>query len=246
MYDLLLGYSYNLGDGYISIYPAWFIVNLPVSYLFCKIIVSNLKLRRLSIVLLCWFVLVACNYSDNYLNFRLPFHMNLSLYAVTYLLTGMAIKHAKFDIENKRNILLFGTFFIAMRLILPNDYLYLDLAARQYNNFFATYIVSVSGVLFIIALAGALNNTVISKLLSVCAQNSIYILILHIPIYMVVRDVVIMSDPFYAQSLQMIVTIILCVMVALVVKEMNNVLFFLKPKSFILKTLKEIGKTSIR
>lgn len=235
IYDLLLGYSYNLGNGYISIYPAWFIVNLPVSYLFCKIIVSNLKLRRLSVVLLCWLALVVCNYNDNYFNFRLPFHMNLSLYAVTYLLTGMAIKHINFDIENKRNILLFGTFFVTMRLILPNECLYLDLAARQYNNFFATYFVSVSGVLFIIALAGVLNNTVITRLLSVCAQNSLYILILHIPVYILIKDFIIVTDPFYEQLLQMIVTVVLCVVFARAVKGIKIVSFNFKSKILFLK-----------
>ncbi|WP_314417690.1 acyltransferase [Pseudescherichia vulneris] len=235
IYDLLLGYSYGLGNGSVTFYPAWFIVNLPVSYLFCKIIISSLKAKRLSVVLLCWLALVVFNYNDSYLGFRLPFHMNISLYAVTYLLTGMAIKHINFDIENKKNILLFGSFFIAMRLMLPNEYLHLDLAAKQYNNFFATYAASVSGVLFIISLASTLNNTVISKVLSLCAQNSLYILVLHIPVYTVIKDVITVIDPFYAQALQMIVTIVLCVVIALGVKEIKLVSFFFKPKALILK-----------
>ena len=235
IYDLLLGYSYGLGNGSVTFYPAWFIVNLPVSYLFCKIIVSNLKAKRLSVVLLCWLALVVFNYNDSYLGFRLPFHMNISLYAVTYLLTGMAIKHINFDIENKKNLLLYGSFFIAMRLMLPNEYLHLDLAVKQYNNFFATYAASVSGVLFIISLASALNNTAISKILSLCAQNSLYILILHIPVYTLIKDFIRVSDPFYEQLFQTIATIFLCVLIAIALKEIKIVSFFFKPKMFIIK-----------
>ncbi|WP_312227027.1 acyltransferase [Pseudescherichia sp.] len=235
IYDLLLGYSYSVGSGTVTFYPAWFIVNLPVSYLFCKIIVSNLKTKRLSVVLLCWFALVVFNYNDSYLGFRLPFHMNISLYAVTYLLTGMAIKHINFNIENKKNILLFGLFFIAMRLMLPNEYLHLDLAIKEYNNFFATYATSVSGVLFIISLASTLDNTAISKALSLCAQNSLYILILHIPVYTLIKDVITVTDPFYTQLLQMIVTIVLCVVIALIVKEVRPISFLFKPKTLVLK-----------
>ncbi|WP_312454440.1 acyltransferase [Pseudescherichia sp.] len=236
IYDLLLGYSYGLGNGSVIFYPAWFIVNLPVSYLFCKIIISNLKAKRLSIVLLCWLALVVFNYNDSYLGFRLPFHMNISLYAVTYLLTGMAIKHINFDIENKRNILLFGSFFVAMRLILPNEYLHLDLAVRQYNNFFATYAVSVSGVLFIIALASTLDNTVISRVLSLCSQNSLYILVLHIPVYTVIKDFITTADPFYTQLIQTVVTIIICMAIALTVKKINYLYLLLKSRSFIVKS----------
>ena len=122
--------------------------------------------------------------------FWLPLGIDISLTALIFIFTGNLIR--KYNFTDKLN---FGTCIIIFIILLAAWHFntFIDMNNRKYGNFVLFYINGIVGTLLVMKfsiLATSFKNK-FNDLISYCGVQSMIILVLHIPILGVVRDVAI-------------------------------------------------------
>lgn len=224
----LTGKAYTFGNGFLNFGSAWFIINLTFSFVISKILFTFFQNKRLFPFLFIIALIVIVNRKNTVCEQKIIFHANMTLFAVLYLFTGYFIRHINLDVENKWNGVVFASIYLLLKISLGNNSLNINLACNVYDNFFAIYPASICGTLAIISLISLLKNNPLSRLLALVGRHSLFILIVHVPLWTVLT-----RNLHNLTHLQLLLlhalTITLCVLLSVVLKRIDCYGLFFKP-----------------
>lgn len=226
--------DYTIHGLHVQIIAAWFVLNLPVAFVFCKGLHWSWTTQRYFVFCIVLLGLILLHIAPYAWNIEPPFKLNQCVYAVLYLFTGYFLRRINFDLQAARNILCGGLVYVALRLATPQSALSLDLFGNVFGDFVVTFTASVAGVIGVIAICSHVpEKSYIARFLSLCSQNSLYILLLHIPIYSSIDWNLSFLFDFreninraWAHAL----TIVLCVLIAVVFKRIDKYGYFFKAR----------------
>lgn len=215
---MIVGYDYNLGDSGLSIYPAWFIINLFVSFFICYVILLSVSKQNIFMFSLIVSLMVIANKYNSW-NY---FHTDTAIYSVVFLLTGFLLRRLSINIVSEPRFIFFGVFFVVIRLAFDYKILHLDIAQNTFGSFFAVYTCAVFGSLFFIYLVSLIKNQFVIKPLGFLSKNSLFILVLHVPVWRYLTASVTLPLGILSIVLYYVAAILVCVLIGEALRRLDK------------------------
>lgn len=215
---MLLGYNYEFGDSGLAIYPAWFITNLFVSFVICYGIARLIEQRWIVWLAVLVVLLLLVNRYETW-NF---FHVNTSVYAVIFIFTGYFLRRFSLKLDHARNIICFVLLFVVLRILFDGQALHLDIAQNEVGNFLVVYSCALLGSLSFIGMAYFLKNALLVSLFCSLSRNSLFILVLHVPLWRLLQDWIVLQPGYFALFFYYISAIVLSLLTGELLRTLDG------------------------
>ena len=217
--NVLLGFDFHLGN--TSVFPAWFILNLLPAFAVCKyLIVSRSIALKAAIILL----LVLIGHFPALSNV-LPFNMAPCVYSVAFMMTGYLLRVMKIEPGRRVFILPCGIFYVLSVCFFSPDMTSLDIAGNIMNTPLLTYFIATAGVFLVTGMLSYLKETGFTAVvLRVLSQNSLYVLVLHYPVFQWLTSLTGLPEPEQVGQLALmnVFTLVVCVCIGTTLKKIDH------------------------
>ena len=178
-------------DNYIFNVALWFLPCLfvtEVMFHFLKKRIKNIKI--LSIIILFFSIL---GYIYSKLNFiRLPFCLDITLIAIGFYFLGylwkqkIEIAFKQFNNKIWKSYIIIGVMTIVTVVVSQINY-GMSMNSLKFNNYFFTYIASISGCLVIYIISNIINK---NRMLQFLGRNTLIIMCIHEPIKRILIEII--------------------------------------------------------
>ena len=178
-------------DNYIFNVALWFLPCLfvtEVMFNFLKKRIKNIKI--LSIIILFFSIL---GYTYSKLNLiRLPFCLDIALIAIGFYFLGylwkqkIEIAFKQFNNKIWKSYIIIGVMTIVTVVVSQINY-GMSMNSLKFNNYFFTYIASISGCLVIYIISNIINK---NRMLQFLGRNTLIIMCIHEPIKRILIEVI--------------------------------------------------------
>ena len=178
-------------DNYIFNVALWFLPCLfvtEVMFNFLKKRIKNIKI--LSIIILFFSIL---GYTYSKLNLiRLPFCLDIALIAIGFYFLGylwkqkIEIAFKQFNNKIWKSYIIIGVMTIVTVVVSQINY-GMSMNSLKFNNYFFTYIASISGCLVIYIISNVINR---NRILEFLGRNTLIIMCIHEPIKRILIEVI--------------------------------------------------------
>jgi Fucose 4-O-acetylase and related acetyltransferases len=164
--------SYMIYDVVLWFIPCLFITEV-LFYMLSKITVNSKRI----LIMLSLFVLIGF-VDSHYMEFRLPWGIDIAFVAVVFYGTGYILKNFKYKMDNMKiwfKIMIIAA-SIAVAVIISHKNSFVYMYNNEYGNYVYFYIAAYGGITACIFIAIILSK---SRILSYIGRNTLIILIMH-------------------------------------------------------------------
>lgn len=134
--------DYRINGSLVKVPAAWFVLNLPICFAFCKGLHWSWTQRHYLVFCGLVTALILLHLAPALWDATLPWKLNHCIFGVLYLFTGYFLKIFNLNITATRNLICGGVVLVVLRLAVSPDVLKLDFYNDVYGDFFVTYTAS--------------------------------------------------------------------------------------------------------